>query len=156
MAWPAEPIEAQLYKHGYLLTKDMLDKHDELEYFLNPGTQKRTEAICDGNVKGLCEGVIVQLERKGFNIWTGPLARQSMRSWFCFLRSQLGLRIRIQTPRNAQCFEPRRDAHHFNPAAIIWMKTRNLNANFSKLRLTEYPVKLYRHNYRIQIFSYSG
>lgn len=78
----------------------MLDKHDELEYFLKPGTQKRTEAICDGNVKGLCEGVIVQLERKGFDIWTGPLARQSMRSWFC-LRSQLGLRIHIQTPKTS-------------------------------------------------------
>ncbi len=59
-------VEAELWEFDYLLTKDSLDKDDELDDFLNPVTATMTEAICDANLASLKENDILQLERKGY------------------------------------------------------------------------------------------
>ncbi|KAI8954365.1 glutamyl-tRNA synthetase [Xylaria longipes] len=59
-------IPADLVSFDYLITKDKLEKHDELEDFLTPVTEFRTQAFADCNVAELPQGAIIQFERKGF------------------------------------------------------------------------------------------
>ncbi|KAI3325457.1 glutamyl-tRNA synthetase [Xylariaceae sp. AK1471] len=47
-------------------TKKKLEKQDELEKFLTPVTEFRTQAFADCNVAELPQGAIIQFERKGF------------------------------------------------------------------------------------------
>ncbi|KAI4158344.1 MAG: hypothetical protein LQ342_007513 [Letrouitia transgressa] len=63
----AQPLAAlELADFDHLISKDKLEKDDELEDFLAPETEKRVEAWGDCNVAGLQEGDIVQFERKGY------------------------------------------------------------------------------------------
>ena len=70
VTWLAENegklIEAELWDFDYLITKDSLDKEDDLEAFLNPVTESMTLALCDPNLAEVKEGEFLQLERKGF------------------------------------------------------------------------------------------
>ncbi|KAI0860552.1 glutamyl-tRNA synthetase [Xylaria cubensis] len=59
-------IPVDLVSFDYLITKDKLEKQDELEKFLTPETEFRTQAFADCNVAELPQGSIVQFERKGF------------------------------------------------------------------------------------------
>lgn len=59
-------VEAELWDFDYLITKDTLDKDDNLDDFLAPVTATMTEALCDANIKDLKEGEFLQLERKGY------------------------------------------------------------------------------------------
>ncbi len=59
-------VDAELWDFGYLLTKDTLEKDDELEDYLAPVTAVLTEALCDANLAGAKENDILQLERKGY------------------------------------------------------------------------------------------
>lgn len=70
ITWLAENegklVEAELWDFDYLLTKDSLEKDDNLDDFLNPVTETMTLALCDPSVGELKEGEFLQLERKGF------------------------------------------------------------------------------------------
>lgn len=59
-------VEAELWEFGYLITKDVLEKDDELEDFLAENTSSMTEALCDANLASLKDGDFLQLERKGY------------------------------------------------------------------------------------------
>ena len=61
-----ELVPAELWEFSHLLTKDTLDKDDELDDFLAPVTAVMTEAVCDANLAQLKEGDFLQLERKGY------------------------------------------------------------------------------------------
>jgi len=58
------PVEIVEFDH--LITKDKLEKEDDLNQFLTPKTEFRTKALADGNVANLHEGDIIQFERKGY------------------------------------------------------------------------------------------
>lgn len=57
---------AECWEFGDLITKDTLEKEDNLDDFLSPVTQKLTLALCDANLKDLKAGDFLQLERKGY------------------------------------------------------------------------------------------
>ncbi|KAI0483267.1 glutamyl-tRNA synthetase [Xylariaceae sp. FL0804] len=59
-------VPVDLVSFDYLITKDKLEKEDQLEDFLTPVTEFRTQAFADCNVAELPRGSIVQFERKGF------------------------------------------------------------------------------------------
>lgn len=59
-----QPVE--LVDFDYLITKDKLEKEDELEQFLTPITEFRAEVFADCNVKELAKGTIMQFDRKGY------------------------------------------------------------------------------------------
>ncbi|KAL9126090.1 MAG: hypothetical protein Q9217_004806 [Psora testacea] len=61
-----ELIPVELVDFDYLITKDILEEGDELENFLNPETEFRSEAFADANVADLSENDIIQFERKGY------------------------------------------------------------------------------------------
>ncbi|CAM1509592.1 Fc.00g033310.m01.CDS01 [Cosmosporella sp. VM-42] len=59
-------VEAELWEFSYLLTKDVLEKDDELDDYLAETTAVMTEAFVDANIKDMKEGEFLQLERKGY------------------------------------------------------------------------------------------
>lgn len=59
-------IQAELWDFDDLLTKDTLEKGDDLERFLNPVTSTVTNTILDSNSAKLSQGDVIQLERKGY------------------------------------------------------------------------------------------
>lgn len=59
-------IAIDLVSFDYLITKDKLEKTDELVDYLTPVTEFRQQAFADGNVKDLKQGTIMQFERKGY------------------------------------------------------------------------------------------
>ncbi|RFU27068.1 hypothetical protein B7463_g9266, partial [Scytalidium lignicola] len=59
-------VPIDLYEFDLLVSKDKLEKDDELEDVLTPVTEFKTSAYADCNVTGLAPGVIVQFDRKGF------------------------------------------------------------------------------------------
>lgn len=61
-----ELVPAELWDFDYLITKDKLEKQDDVEDFLNPNTCSVEEAWCDGGVGKLKADDIIQLERRGF------------------------------------------------------------------------------------------
>ncbi|KAL8697259.1 MAG: hypothetical protein Q9201_007211 [Fulgogasparrea decipioides] len=61
-----ELIPVELVDFDYLITKDKLEEDDNVDDYLNPKTEFRTEAVADGNVADLKEGDTIQFERKGY------------------------------------------------------------------------------------------
>lgn len=59
-------IPVDLVAFDHLITKDKLEKTDEIEDYLAPVTEFRTRAYADCSVANLRDGVILQFERKGF------------------------------------------------------------------------------------------
>jgi glutamyl-tRNA synthetase len=59
-------VPVDLVSFDYLITKDKLEKGDEIEDYLTPVTEMRTVAYGDCNIAQLPRGTIVQFERKGF------------------------------------------------------------------------------------------
>jgi glutamyl-tRNA synthetase len=59
-------IPVQLFDFDYLLTKDKLEEDDDMEKFLTPVTEFKSEALCDQNVQDLKVDDIIQFERKGY------------------------------------------------------------------------------------------
>ncbi|KAI1172977.1 glutamyl-tRNA synthetase [Nemania sp. FL0916] len=59
-------VPVDLVSFDYLITKDKLEKQDEIERFLTPVTEFRTQGFADCNVTDLPQGSIIQFERKGF------------------------------------------------------------------------------------------
>ncbi|EEP82642.1 glutamyl-tRNA synthetase [Uncinocarpus reesii 1704] len=61
-----ELVPVTLYEFDYLITKDKMEKDDDINLILNPTTEVKTEALGDCNVAHLSEGEIIQFERKGY------------------------------------------------------------------------------------------
>ena len=61
-----ELIPVELVDFDYLITKDKIEEDDNVDDFLNPKTEFRTEAFADGNVVDLQKNDIIQFERKGY------------------------------------------------------------------------------------------
>lgn len=59
-------IPVELVDFDYLLTKDKIEKDEEVTDFLNPKTEFRTEAWADCNVVDLAQDDIIQFDRIGF------------------------------------------------------------------------------------------
>ncbi|KAI9746444.1 MAG: hypothetical protein M1818_000157 [Claussenomyces sp. TS43310] len=59
-------IPVDLYEFDLLISKDKLQKDDELEDVLTPVTEFKTSAYADCNVAGLPLGTTVKFDRKGF------------------------------------------------------------------------------------------
>ena len=55
-----------LVDFDFLITKDKLEEEDNVDDFLTPKTEFRTEAVADGNVAELKKGEVIQFERKGY------------------------------------------------------------------------------------------
>ena len=77
ITWLAQPttehplIDVTLLDYDYLIKKKKLEEGDELEDFVSPVTEFRSEAYADANVKELKKGDIIQFERKGYYIFDG-------------------------------------------------------------------------------------
>ncbi|EIW84894.1 glutamate-tRNA ligase [Coniophora puteana RWD-64-598 SS2] len=77
ITWLAQPtaehqmVDVTLLDYDYLITKKKLEEEDELEKFVTPVTEFRTEALADANVSTLKKGDIIQFERKGYYIFDG-------------------------------------------------------------------------------------
>lgn len=61
-----ELIPVELVDFDYLITKDKIEEDDNVDDFLNPKTEFRTEAWADCNVAELQENNVIQFERKGY------------------------------------------------------------------------------------------
>ena len=61
-----ELIPVELVDFDYLITKDKIEEDDNVDDFLNPKTEFRTEAWADCNVAELKEDDVIQFERKGY------------------------------------------------------------------------------------------
>lgn len=61
-----ELIPVELVDFDYLITKDIIEKDDDVDDCLNPHTEFRSEALADENVAELKEDDIIQFERKGY------------------------------------------------------------------------------------------
>ncbi|KAF8759155.1 tRNA synthetases class I (E and Q) [Rhizoctonia solani] len=64
-------VHATLLDYDYLITKKKLDEGDNVEDFVTPVTEFRTECWADANVLNLKKGDIMQFERKGYYIVDG-------------------------------------------------------------------------------------
>lgn len=61
-----ELVPVELVDFDYLITKDKIEKNEDISPFLTPRTEFRSEAWADCNVASLAEGDIIQFERKGY------------------------------------------------------------------------------------------
>lgn len=61
-------VDVTLLDYDYLITKDKLEKLDDVTDYITPTTEFRVEAIADANVAPLKKGDIIQFERKGYYI----------------------------------------------------------------------------------------
>ncbi|PGH18885.1 glutamate-tRNA ligase [Polytolypa hystricis UAMH7299] len=69
VTWLAESqdlVPIEMVDFDYLITKDKIEKDDNIDDFINPNTEFRTAGFADCNVSGLEEGDIIQFERKGY------------------------------------------------------------------------------------------
>ncbi|PGG97709.1 hypothetical protein AJ79_09117 [Helicocarpus griseus UAMH5409] len=68
-------VPVQLVDFDHIITKDKLDKEDDIVPHINWNSKFVTEAWADCNVAALGEGDIIQLERKGYYRVDRPFAR---------------------------------------------------------------------------------
>ena len=61
-----ELIPVEMVDFDYLITKDKIEKDEEVENFMTEKTEFRTEGLADGNVASIAEGEVIQFERKGY------------------------------------------------------------------------------------------
>lgn len=66
LAKDAYLVPVELVDFDYLLTKDKIEKDEDVTEFLNPKTEFRTEAWADCNVVDLAQDDIIQFDRIGF------------------------------------------------------------------------------------------
>ncbi|KAL8814480.1 MAG: hypothetical protein Q9223_006298 [Gallowayella weberi] len=78
-----ELIPVELVDFDYLITKDKLEEDDNVDDFLTPQTEFRTEALADGNVVGLKEDEVIQFERKGYFRVDRPFRHGEKAVLFC-------------------------------------------------------------------------
>ena len=61
-----ELVPVELVDFDFLITKDKIEEEDNVDDFLNPHTEFRSEAFADENVAELKKDDIIQFERKGY------------------------------------------------------------------------------------------
>ncbi|KZZ93466.1 glutamyl-tRNA synthetase [Ascosphaera apis ARSEF 7405] len=61
-------VSLELVDFDYLITKDKIEKDENVEDYLNPKTEFRSKAVADCNVAAVKKGDIIQFDRKGFYI----------------------------------------------------------------------------------------
>jgi glutamyl-tRNA synthetase len=61
-----ELIPVEMVDFDFLITKEKIEDGDNVDDFINPHTEFRTEGLADCNVAGLEEDDIIQFERKGY------------------------------------------------------------------------------------------
>lgn len=61
-----ELIPVELVDFDYLITKDIIEKEDDIDSCLNDHTEFRSEALADCNVANLQKDDVIQFERKGY------------------------------------------------------------------------------------------
>jgi len=61
-----ELVPVEMVDFDFLITKDKLEEDDNVDDFLTPQTEFRTEGIADMEVAKLVENDIIQFERKGY------------------------------------------------------------------------------------------
>ncbi|EEH39882.1 glutamyl-tRNA synthetase [Paracoccidioides lutzii Pb01] len=70
VTWLAEEgqelVPVELVDFDYIISKDKIEKDEDIHDFLTSKTEFRSEAFADCNVAGLAEGDIIQFERKGY------------------------------------------------------------------------------------------
>ncbi|KAI9337989.1 tRNA synthetases class I, catalytic domain-containing protein [Obelidium mucronatum] len=71
------PVRTLLYDFDYLITKKKLEEDDNVDDFVTPVTEFKTEAWGDANLRGCNKGDIIQLERKGYYIVDKPFNPQT-------------------------------------------------------------------------------
>ncbi|KAK2781183.1 hypothetical protein FQN52_001764 [Onygenales sp. PD_12] len=59
-------VPVELVDFDYIITKDKIEKDDDINDYINTKTEFRSEAFADCNVADLAEGDIIQFERKGY------------------------------------------------------------------------------------------
>ena len=59
-------VPVKLVDFGHLITKDKIEKEDDILAYVTPQSEFWTEAWADCNVTGVAENDIIQLERKGY------------------------------------------------------------------------------------------
>ncbi|KAK2766925.1 hypothetical protein FQN54_006240 [Arachnomyces sp. PD_36] len=59
-------VPVELVDFDYIVTKDKIEKTDDISDFITPHTEFRTEGWADCNVASLAEGDIIQFERNGY------------------------------------------------------------------------------------------
>lgn len=84
-------VPLKLIEYDFLITKKSLEKGDKMEDYINPNFMIQTDAVGDPNLKLLCKGQKIQLERKGY--------------WICdmFINEPIVL-INIPDGRSKPCF----------------------------------------------------
>ncbi|KAF1854375.1 hypothetical protein Lal_00045066, partial [Lupinus albus] len=63
---PENLVKAELWDFGYLITKDTLEKDDNLDDYLAETTAWKVDALVDASIADLKENDFIQLERKGY------------------------------------------------------------------------------------------
>lgn len=61
-----ELIPVKLYDFDHILTKDLLDKDDDILDFAKKDTETLSECLADCNVAGIAKDAILQFDRKGY------------------------------------------------------------------------------------------
>ena len=80
LTWLADTednVTLMLCEFGYIITKPKPEENDEIIDIVNKDSRKDTFAIGDMNMRSLCEGDIVQIERKGYFRVDQPYIRDS-------------------------------------------------------------------------------
>ncbi|KAN0085330.1 tRNA synthetases class I (E and Q), catalytic domain containing protein [Elaphomyces granulatus] len=63
---PENMIPVELVSFDYLITKDKIEKDDDIDQYLNYASEFRTEAWADYNLAAVAEDDIIQFDRVGF------------------------------------------------------------------------------------------
>jgi len=59
-------VPVELVDFAYLITKDKIEKDEDIAQYLNYSSEFRTEAWADYNVAAVAEDDIIQFDRVGF------------------------------------------------------------------------------------------
>jgi len=65
-------VNLMLCDYDFLITKKKLEEDDDVADFVNKNSEFKIAAFGDANLRGLAQGTIIQLERKGYYIVDSP------------------------------------------------------------------------------------
>ena len=63
---PENMVPVELYAFDYLITKEKIEKDEDVASYLTTPSETRTEAWADCNVMDLCVDDIIQFDRTGY------------------------------------------------------------------------------------------
>ncbi|KAK2765453.1 hypothetical protein FQN54_008306 [Arachnomyces sp. PD_36] len=83
-------VPVELVDFGYMITKEKLEKEDDITQFINWNSEFRSYAWADCNVSGLREDDIIQLDRKGYYRVDRPFQDGKPAILFCIPTGKTG------------------------------------------------------------------